>query len=254
MLLLCATDVPPPASSPSLLSPPSPPPHPAAASVAELPPRSLLPRHLAVIMDGNSRWAASRGLPTADGHAAGVVALRALVTECTAIDGVRELSVFAFSEENWRRPPAEVDALLALIEHVLVAEADALFERGVRLRFVGDLQRLPASLQRLLERMTARAPPPEAESLLLCVALSYGGRQELARAARELAERAVAGELAPNAIDEHALRRAILDSPQSAPSEPDLLIRTGAASQRATHAPCPAPGVRAPTAPRVLPG
>jgi undecaprenyl diphosphate synthase len=186
-----------------------------------------MPRHLSVIMDGNSRWAAARGVPTDRGHAAGVEALRQLITDCISLPDVQELSVYAFSQENWSRPRTEVNALLGLIERVLVAEADTLLAHGVRLRFVGELTQLPAALQRLLERLAARAPPPGAQTLLLCVALSYGGRQELARAAREIATRAVEGELSLSAIDESTLAEALHSSPQNAPSDPDMLLRTG---------------------------
>jgi len=130
-----------------------------AVCLEELP---SVPRHIAVIMDGNSRWAAARGRPTAEGHAAGVEALRRLIGDCAALGAVRELSVYAFSHENWLRPRSEVQALLSLIESVLLAEADALLATGVQLSFVGDLTRLSPALQRLLARVAARHPPAEA--------------------------------------------------------------------------------------------
>ena len=118
---------------------------------------SLLPSHLAVIMDGNARWAESRGMPRARGHAAGVESLRLLVSNCLSVN-IQTLTVYAFSIENWGRPPQEVDALLGLIESVLEAEAEELISRGVRLRFIGELDMLPARLRALTQRIS-RTPP-----------------------------------------------------------------------------------------------
>ena len=185
---------------------------------------SLLPSHLAVIMDGNARWAESRGMPRARGHAAGVESLRLLVSNCLSVN-IQTLTGYAFSIENWGRPPQEVDALLGLIESVLEAEAEELISRGVRLRFIGELDMLPARLRALTQRIS-RTPPKE-QRLLLCVALRYGARRELARAMRELAERVVSGELSAGDLDEEMLTRHLHASPNAAPTDPDLLIRTG---------------------------
>lgn len=206
-------------------------------------PAEALPRHLAVVMDGNSRWARDADRPIVAGHVAGVEALRMLVRNCASLEPLRELTVFAFSAENWGRPAEEVTTLLSLIERVLRAEADSLFESGVRVRFTGDLERLPEALRELIRQVSARAPPP-AERLVLCIALSYGGRQEITRAARELCERVLAGELVPSEVDDalfaDTLRGLDADGGRTdgkssdaarisdcPANDPDLLLRTG---------------------------
>jgi len=133
--------------------------------------------------------------------------------------------VYAFSIENWGRPPAETAALLALIEREVLAEAHRLLQLGVRLRFIGDLERLPASLQATLLKAADREPPEQ--RLLLCVALSYGGRQEIARAARRLAERVEAGEMRATDVDDDTFAAELRHPECSVPSDPDLLVRTG---------------------------
>ena len=180
-----------------------------------------LPAHLAIVMDGNSRWATARGLPTSAGHARGVQALRRLVTDCLSLEPIRVLTVYAFSHENWERPADEVGNILSLIEKTLEAEADTLLRRGVRLRFCGELDALPTGLRALTAKLAARAPP-SGERLLLCVALSYSGRQEVARAARELAARGLR-------IDVDSLSAALQE--HGVPSDPDLLVRTGGRSR-----------------------
>ena len=179
------------------------------------------------VMDGNSRWARKRGLPTAAGHAAGVTALRTLIGNVLALGPpLHVLTVYAFSTENWGRSEEEVTALLALIQSTLVSEADELRARGVQLRFIGELHRLPASMRQLLHELESHALDGP-EQLMMCVALSYGGRAEIARVARELAERVHAGELDAAAIDEDTFARALSSSPRAVPSDPDLLLRTG---------------------------
>ena len=178
-------------------------------------------------MDGNTRWARRRGLPTAAGHAAGVTALRTLVGNALALGApLRVLTVYAFSTENWGRPESEVTALLMLIQSTLEAEAEELHARGVQLRFIGEIHRLPAGMQTVLRALEGRAVdgPPR---LTLCVALSYGGRAEIARVARELATRVRDGELDAADIDEEAFALALSASPRAVPSDPDMLLRTG---------------------------
>ena len=189
-------------------------------------PRAELPRHIAVIMDGNARWARCKQLSSSmDGHRAGVGALRTLVSSCAALDGVEELTVFALSTENWSRPTAEVAAILQLVETVLREDMDALLTHGVRLRFIGSLERLPRPLRSLLHAAAAREPARQ--RLLLSVALSYGGRSEMARATREICERVLAGEIETREVDEELLTAHLHGSAASVPSDPDLLIRTG---------------------------
>ena len=182
---------------------------------------SSVPRHLAVIMDGNGRWARNRGLPRQAGHRAGIKPVRALVRAC-AEHGVEVLTLFAFSSENWSRPAAEVSTLMALFVEALQREVAELHSNNVRLRFVGDLTSLQPVLQdsiKAAETLTAAN-----EGLTLVIAVAYGGRWDVARAARELAEAALAGSLNPAEIDVAAVaqKRALAGLP-----DVDLLIRTG---------------------------
>jgi undecaprenyl diphosphate synthase len=179
------------------------------------------PQHVAIIMDGNGRWARSRGLPRPAGHRASVKVVRQVVEECVR-RGVGYLTLFAFSSENWRRPPDEVGMLMKLFLDVLQREVDDLHRNRVRLRFLGDRELLGNGLsQRMVdsEEMTAGN-----SGLQLFVALGYGGRWDLTQACRSLAADAVAGLLLPAEITEAhvAARLALAGIP-----DPDLLIRTG---------------------------
>jgi len=179
------------------------------------------PAHVAVIMDGNGRWARQRKLPRQAGHRAGVRAARGIV-ECCARKGVRYLTLFAFSSENWRRPKREVGALMRLFVEALEREVEELHGNGVRLAFIGDRGGLAPALQ---ERMAAaEARTCDNERLVLIVALAYGGRWDIVNAARGLAREAAAGRLDPESIDDAAFARrlALANAP-----DPDLLIRTG---------------------------
>lgn len=180
-----------------------------------------LPAHIAVVMDGNGRWARSRMLPRGAGHRAGVQAARALVEGC-ARRGISVLTLFAFSSENWRRPPAEVGALMGLFQRTLRDQARTLHRNGIRLRFIGDRSRFPEGLRRRIlevERMTAGNA-----GLQLNIAADYGGRWDILSAARSLAREVAAGRLAPEDIDQDRFARAVSlgDLP-----EPDLFVRTG---------------------------
>ncbi|MFC6841467.1 polyprenyl diphosphate synthase [Xanthomonas theicola] len=180
-----------------------------------------LPRHIAIIMDGNGRWAQRRRRPRVIGHRAGARAVNRTVDFCLA-RGIQALTLFAFSSENWSRPQEEVDALMNLFLQALDREVEELQRRGVRVRFIGDRARFDASLH---ERMTqAEAATRDNRALHLSIAVSYGGRQDIAQAARALAEEVAAGRLRPEQVDEAALaaRIALADLP-----EPDLFIRTG---------------------------
>ena len=180
-----------------------------------------VPGHVAIIMDGNGRWARRRGLPRTAGHRAGVKSVRAVVEESVR-QGVRVLTLFAFSSENWRRPAAEVAVLLQLFMSTLRGEVRRLNESGVRLRVVGERGAFP-------EKLRARIAGAEEQTagnhaLILQIAANYGGRWDITRAARRLAAAVAAGELAPEAIDEAvvAAQLSFADSP-----DPDLFIRTG---------------------------
>jgi undecaprenyl diphosphate synthase len=178
------------------------------------------PLHVAIVMDGNGRWATNRGLPRTLGHRKGIDAVKATIDASIAL-GVDYLTLFGFSTENWRRPIFEVGELMKLLRFFLRGELKALHRKGVRMRFIGDRTRLAADIVDLLvesETLTAGNT-----RLNLTVALSYGSRQEITEAARRVAREVAAGTLAPEAIDEElfATRLFTADLP-----DPDLLIRT----------------------------
>lgn len=182
--------------------------------------REGLPRHVAIIMDGNGRWARRRHLPRAAGHRAGRHAVRAAIRVCTRL-GIEVLTLYTFSRENFSRPPAEVQALWTFLEEALVSEQRELREHGVRLRISGDVNLLPARAGSALAEAVAYLA--DGRGLILNLALAYGGRQEIVRAARQVAERVAAGELRPEEIDEAALRAGFY---QPDLPDPDLVIRT----------------------------
>ncbi|MFH0910308.1 MAG: isoprenyl transferase [Planctomycetota bacterium] len=191
----------------------------AGPSPAPVPPEAL-PRHIAIIMDGNGRWAQERGLPRRKGHAAGVETIREIVRAASEWK-IHTLSLYAFSTENWKRPRAEIAALMLLLRNYLRKERDELHAENVRIRAIGDLDALPRPVRRELDK--ALDLTRENTGLTLVLALSYGARDEIVRAARKLAQRAVAGELAPESIDP-ALFSAALDT--AGLPDPDLVIRT----------------------------
>ena len=180
-----------------------------------------MPRHIAIIMDGNGRWAKQRYLPRIAGHRRGVENVRSTVRAC-AENGVEYLTLFAFSSENWRRPGAEVGALMGLFVEALESEVAELHENGVRLSFIGDLQGFPPPLQ---SRMIAAGQhTAENARLRLQVAVGYGGRWDIVQAARQLAQRCVSGAMSPADIDEESFGGALQ---LAGLPEPDLFIRTG---------------------------
>lgn len=176
--------------------------------------------HVAIIMDGNGRWAKARGLPRTAGHKKGVDAIRRVIAAAREL-GVRYLTLFGFSSENWRRPADEVGELMRLLRFYLRSEIAELHRNGVRLRIIGDRERLAPDIVQLIEAGEERTAGND--GLTVMVALSYGGRQEIVDAARRLAADAVAGRLDPAAIDETAFA-ARLYAPDV--PDPDLLIRT----------------------------
>jgi undecaprenyl diphosphate synthase len=183
--------------------------------------QQMVPRHVAVIMDGNNRWASRRGLPGIAGHRAGVEAVRGVMRACRE-HGVEVLTLFAFSSENWLRPLPEVRGLLALLSRYLRTEVKQLHEDNVQLRFIGNRDRFSARLQRLMshsENITANNSGAK-----MVIAVDYGGRWDIACAARELAERCLRGELDSASITPEAVQSclSLADLP-----EPDLCIRTG---------------------------
>jgi undecaprenyl diphosphate synthase len=180
-----------------------------------------LPRHVAVIMDGNGRWAQRRALPRHLGHRAGAKAVRATVEGC-ARRGIEALTVFAFSSENWQRPGEEVDRLMQLFVESIDKEIDELHANQIRVRFIGDLSRLRDGLPERIAAAEARTA--RNTRMTFYVAVSYGGRWDIVEAARRLARRVVAGKLDVASIDEatFAGELQLHDAP-----EPDLFIRTG---------------------------
>ena len=179
-----------------------------------------VPRHVAIIMDGNGRWARERFLPRPIGHRSGMKSVRAVV-EGALQAGVEHLSLFAFSQENWQRPATEVGALMSLLEEYIAREVTELRERGVRVRVLGDLARLTPRAAEAVDRVVRETA--HNDRLILNLFISYGSRAELVRAARRIAEEVAAGTLDPADVDEAALatRLYTADTP-----DPDLLIRT----------------------------
>ncbi len=184
-------------------------------------PAAAPPNHVAIIMDGNGRWAVTRGLPRTAGHHRGAEAVRRAVIGAAEL-GISYLTLFGFSSENWKRPSTEVDDLMGLLRLYLRSEIAQLHRNGVRLKVIGDRERLSQDLISMIagaEEMTTGNT-----GLRLTVALSYGGRSEIARAARRIAERVGAGEIDPTAIDERLFEAHLLTAGMP---DPDLVIRTG---------------------------
>jgi undecaprenyl diphosphate synthase len=179
-----------------------------------------VPAHIAIIMDGNGRWAKGRALPRPLGHHAGMSAVREVIQGCLDAD-VGVLSLFAFSQENWQRPAVEIDALMSLLEEYIAREVDNLRSKRVSVRILGDLERLAPGARQAVDRIMAETAGGEDLALNLCI--SYSSRAEITRAARQLAEEVAAGRLDPADIDEDALARRLYTAPWP---DPDLLIRT----------------------------
>jgi undecaprenyl diphosphate synthase len=184
-----------------------------------------LPRHVAVIMDGNGRWAEERGLSRIEGHRAGLESVRAVVRAAHEL-GVRWLTLYAFSLENWNRPTHEVDELMRLLERYLELEIDEVHRNGIQVRAIGRLDRLAASARARIEGAVARTR--ENREMTLVFAVSYGGRSEIVDAARRLLRDAESGKVDPERLDEKTFAAYLYDPDLP---DPDLLIRTGAESR-----------------------
>ncbi len=178
------------------------------------------PLHVAIIMDGNGRWAKAKGLPRAAGHKRGADAVRRVAKSAGNL-GVKYLTLFGFSSENWRRPESEVRDLLGLLRYYLENDIAELVDNGIRLHVIGDRSRLPADTVALIEQAERRTA--DNTSMILTIALSYGSRQEIVAAARALAADCAAGTLKPAEIDERALAQRLFTA---GTPDPDLLIRT----------------------------
>ena len=182
--------------------------------------RELLPLHVAVIMDGNGRWARAHGLPRAEGHRRGAESARAIIKAASEA-GIRYLTLYTFSMENWNRPKTEVDAIMRYLAHYLKKEVGELNRSNVRLESIGQIHRLPEAVQRQLGK--TRTALAENSGLTLVLALSYGSRAEIVDATRAIAEKAQAGQLDPAEVNEHLFSKHLYT--HHIP-DPDLLIRT----------------------------
>jgi undecaprenyl diphosphate synthase len=182
--------------------------------------QGAVPGHVAVIMDGNGRWAERRELPRPAGHQAGMDAVRRIV-EASLEAGVETLTLFAFSQENWQRPPEEIDALMALLQKYVSTQSEQLRTQGVRVRMLGDLERLTPAARAAVDFVEAATAGGARLRLNICI--SYSARAEITRAARQLAEEVAAGRMEPAAIDEAAIAARLYTAPWG---DPDLLIRT----------------------------
>ncbi|MBR4126137.1 MAG: di-trans,poly-cis-decaprenylcistransferase [Alphaproteobacteria bacterium] len=181
-----------------------------------------IPAHVAVIMDGNGRWAKKRALPRTAGHREGVKVVEKLADTCLSA-GVRYLTLFCFSSENWNRPKTEVNALFSLLENYLRKEIKPFRDKGINISFLGHTELLPEKIRELMSKTVSGNLPPEQEKLRLILAISYGGREEIADTARRLAQMAVNQKIKPEEINEKAFASAMYmpDIP-----DPDLVIRT----------------------------
>jgi undecaprenyl diphosphate synthase len=189
--------------------------------IARAAPPAVAPRHIALIMDGNRRWAAAHGLPAIEGHRRGLTTLREVVAAAAAA-GVEVLTAYAFSEENWQRPSAEVAGLMELAAFFARHEADALARENVRVRILGRRDRLPAAVERALHELETRTAA--CTGLALNLAVDYSARTELADAVRSIAADVLRGALDPHAIDDAAIASRLHTAGQP---DPDLLVRTG---------------------------
>lgn len=179
-----------------------------------------LPQHVAVIMDGNGRWAKQQGLPRIEGHRRGANTLKEMLRHCKDL-GIKTLTAYAFSTENWGRPTGEVNFLMSLFERLLQKELREMEEEEVCINFIGDLTPLPKTLQREMERSQERTK--NNRGVFFNVAINYGSRHEMTDACRRIAEKVRQGELSPEAINEHTISQHLYTS---ASCDPDLLIRT----------------------------
>ncbi len=179
-----------------------------------------LPTHVAIIMDGNGRWAKKRGLPRIFGHREGMKSVRAVVEKARTL-GIKVLTLYAFSKENWHRPKEEVSFLMNLLEEYLRKEVEELHKKDIQIRAIGEIEMLPKKIQALLKEALAKTA--KNKSMILNLALSYGGRAEIVRAARLLAEACKRGDISPEEITEETFSRYLYtgDLP-----DPDFLIRT----------------------------
>ncbi len=182
--------------------------------------RTRIPRHISCIMDGNGRWATARGLNRGEGHRAGIVSLREIITACVRLD-VEVLSAYAFSTENWKRPEAEVNLLMHLFAQTFIQELPLLKRENVRVVFLGDISALPLETREVFERGLSETR--DHTGMVLALAVNYGARAEIARAAKLIAARVAAGELAVEDIDEDVVANSLYTAGLP---DPELVVRT----------------------------
>jgi undecaprenyl diphosphate synthase len=189
-------------------------------NLSSITPAHKIPNHVAIIMDGNRRWAKQHGLPLLEGHRRGTKVARDIVELCAEV-GVRYLTLYAFSSENWARPPAEVDALMGLLKHYLTFEVKSLIKNNVVLKVSGNIARLPEDLQQLIARTMASTA--QNDGIVLNLALSYGSQEELVEACKRVASKVASQELPLESISANLLREHLYhpDIP-----DPDMFIRT----------------------------
>jgi undecaprenyl diphosphate synthase len=180
-----------------------------------------LPSHIGIIMDGNGRWAQQRGLERAVGHREGSQAVRKIVRACRKL-GMKALTLYAFSEQNWARPELEIDTLWTLLREFLLSEREEILGNGIRLNAIGNVGKLPALVRTVLEPL--RRESVHNNEMVLTLALSYGGREEIAGAAKEVARKVSEGTMTEDEITPEALRKLM---PSLEMGDPDLVIRTG---------------------------
>ena len=190
-------------------------------STSPAPGLERVPRHVAIIMDGNGRWARRLGLPRRRGHSEGAESVRAIIRECARL-GVEQLTLYAFSTENWRRPRTEVRLLMALMKRFLISERGELIENNLRLRAIGRLGRLPEDVRTELKKSIEICG--KNTGMIVRLALNYGGRQEIVDAARKLALESRRNGQEPDDWTEQELKRCLYDAEMT---DPDMLIRTG---------------------------
>jgi undecaprenyl diphosphate synthase len=183
-------------------------------------PAEKRPRHIAIIMDGNGRWAERRGLPRIEGHRRGVASVRSATEEAARL-GIGQLTLYCLSSENWKRPRRELDLLMHLLEQYLIEERKTLAEENVRLTVIGRRDGLPASVLKEMDKTIESSNSHT--GLVLCLAINYGGRGEVADAVRSIAHEVHAGRLDPNAISEETVGKHLYTAGMT---DPDLLIRT----------------------------
>lgn len=180
-----------------------------------------LPRHVAIVMDGNGRWARRRNLPRRSGHREGAESVRAIVEECARL-GIEQLTLYAFSTENWLRPRAEVGYLMRLMKRFLIDQRKDLLDRNIRLKAIGRLGQFRADIRQELDKTVEMSR--QNTGMLLRMALNYGGRQEVADAARAIVEEALNGRLCPSDVTAETVAQHMYDPEMP---DPDLFIRTG---------------------------